>query len=306
MTSSALLVSDEVRRAIGAGQAVVALESTIVAHGMPFPGNLETALSLQSIVRDRGAVPATVAVLGGKLRVGLSDDEIAAIASSKDMAKASTRDLPMLVARGADGATTVAATMRIAAMAGIEVFATGGIGGVHRNADKTFDISADLTELAETPIAVVCAGAKAILDLSATLERLESLGVPVVAYRSDDFPAFYSRSCGLKAPMRCDTFEQLAAMFRAQRGLGFGHGMLIANPIPTADEIPAAEIEAHIRQAIEAASKAGITGSVVTPFLLARLADQTEGRSQRANVALVRNNAALAADLARQLAGRGH
>jgi pseudouridine-5'-phosphate glycosidase len=304
MTPTPLLLSDEVRSALDAGRAVVALESTIIAHGMPYPGNLETAISLQSIVRARGAVPATIAVLAGKLRVGLSEAELERIARDGTIAKASTRDLPILVARGADGATTVAATMRIAAMAGIPVFATGGIGGVHRGWDKTFDISADLTELAASEVAVVCAGAKAILDLPATLERLETLGVPVIAYRSDEFPAFYSRSSGLKAPCRCESVADIVAIIRTARELNLRRGTLIANPVPVEDEIPAREMEDHIRRAVEAASLSRVAGGAVTPYLLAELARRTQGRSQKANMALVRNNTALAADLALALAGQ--
>lgn len=291
-------VAPEIAAALTAGRPVVALESTIVAHGMPYPDNLAVAREIEAIIRDKGALPATIAVLGGRLKVGLTPAELEHLAQSPGIAKASVRDLPVLLATSSDGATTVAATMRIAAMAGIRVFATGGIGGVHRGAELTGDVSADLTELARSPVAVVSAGAKAILDLPRTLEMLETLSVPVIGYGCDEFPAFYSRGSGLKVSARADTPEALARILAARWRLEDAGGILVANPIPMADEIPAAAIENRIRDALSQAARAGIAGKEVTPFLLARIRDLTEGESQRANVALVRNNARLAAEIA--------
>ena len=295
-------IAPEISQALAAGGAVVALESTIIAHGMPHPGNLETAHTLERIIRAEGALPATIAVLDGRLKVGLSEAALQHLAQSPDMAKASVRDLPVLMAARRDGATTVAATMHIAAMAGIRVFATGGIGGVHRGAETTGDISADLMELAESPVAVVSAGAKAILDLPRTLEMLESLSVPVIGYRCDEFPAFYSRSSGLPVPARAETPEEIAAILAARWRLSARGGVLVANPIPVADEIPSDRIQGHIAAALQEAAARGIAGKEVTPFLLAHLRDLTQGESQRANVALVLNNARLAARIARALA----
>ena len=292
-------IAPEIAEALAQGGAVVALESTIIAHGMPYPGNLVTARALEHVIRDQGATPATIAVLDGKLKVGLDDAALERLAQSPDMAKASVRDLPMLLATRHDGATTVAATMRIAAMAGIRVFATGGIGGVHRGAEATGDVSADLTELAESPVAVVSAGAKAILDLPRTLEMLETLSVPVIGYQCDEFPAFYSRTSGLRIPARAESPEEIAAILCARWRLSDKGGVLIANPIPIADEIPAARIEGQIAAALKDASKNGITGKEVTPFLLARIRDLTQGESQKANVALALNNAQLSARIAR-------
>jgi pseudouridine-5'-phosphate glycosidase len=295
----AVHVSDEVQRAVGAGQPVVALESTIISHGMPYPQNVEMACSVESIVREHGATPATIAVIDGVCRVGIDVAEIEVLACRGSVHKATTRDLPWLVATGATGATTVAATMHLSALAGIRVFATGGIGGVHRGAATTFDISADLTELASTPVAVVCAGVKSILDIALTLEHLETVGVPVVVVGSDEFPAFYSRSSGLPAPHRVDTASQIAAMLDATwRDLQLARGVCIANPIPLTDEIPAGEIDGVIAEALDALSAQGISGQAVTPFLLSRIVEQTGGRSLTANISLVKRNAALAADVA--------
>jgi pseudouridylate synthase len=294
-----LKITEEVSSAIAAGRPVVALESTIIAHGMPYPANFEMAKDVEAIIRQAGAVPATVAIVGGVLRVGLSGAELKNFAiAGPDIAKVSTRDLPYVVARKLDGATTVASTMRIAAMAGIQVFATGGIGGAHRGADKSFDISADMTEFAESDVIVVTAGAKAILDLALTLETLETLGVPVVGFGTDDFPAFYSRQSGLKVPLRCDRAEEVAGLARAKWSLGLKGGIVVANPIPAEQEILAAEIAPVIEQAVAAAHDLGIRGKDVTPFLLARLAEVTGGRSLAANIALVKNNAAVAAAIA--------
>jgi pseudouridine-5'-phosphate glycosidase len=301
MTHPDLDIAPESAQALAEGGAVVALESTIIAHGMPYPGNLVTARALERIIRTEGAVPATIAVLEGRLKVGLDDAALERLAQSPDMAKASVRDLPVLVAQRRDGATTVAATMRIAALAGIRVFATGGIGGVHRGAELTGDVSADLTELAQSPVAVISAGAKAILDLPRTLEMLETLSVPVIGYQCDEFPAFYSRSSGLRIPATADTPEQIAAILAARWRLSNVGGALIANPIPSADEIPAQKIAAHIAVALQVAKTKGIAGKEVTPFLLARIRDLTQGESQRANVALALNNAQLGARIARSI-----
>jgi len=298
MTHPDLDIAPEIAQALAQGGPVVALESTIIAHGMPYPGNLVTARALERIIRTEGAVPATIAVLDGRLKVGLDDAALERLAQSPDMAKASVRDLPVLMAARRDGATTVAATMRIAAMAGIRVFATGGIGGVHRGAEATGDVSADLTELAESPVAVISAGAKAILDLPRTLEMLETLSVPVIGYQCDEFPAFYSRSSGLRIQARAESPAEIAAILAARWRLSDKGGALIANPIPSADEIPAARIEAQIAAALRDAGAQGIAGKEVTPFLLARIRDLTQGESQRANVALALNNAQLGAKIA--------
>jgi pseudouridylate synthase len=296
--SSFITLDPAVAEALDAGLPIVALESTIIAHGMPYPDNLETALRVERAVRDAGAVPATIAVLDGRLRVGLDHDEIERLATDSSIGKASVRELPGLIARGASGATTVAATMRIASLAGIRLFATGGIGGAHRGSAETFDISADLTELSRTPVAVVSAGAKAILDLAQTLEVLETLSVLVVGYCCDDFPAFYSRTSGLPVPERADTAGEIAAMLRAKWEMADEGGVLVASPIPVEFEIPAARIEGAIDRALAEANASGVVGAAVTPFLLSRLAEITGGESQRANVALVLSNAALAAQVA--------
>lgn len=296
-------IAPEVAAALAERRPVVALESTIIAHGMPYPDNLRVAGEIEGIIRGAGAIPATIAVLAGRLKVGLATTELEHLAKSSGIAKASVRDLPLLMAEGRDGATTVASTMRIAAMAGIRVFATGGIGGVHRGAELTGDVSADLTELARSPVAVVSAGAKAILDLPRTLEMLETLSVPVIGYGCDDFPAFYSRCSGLKLSMRADTPTALAGILVAHWRIDAVGGVLIANPIPATEEIPAPVIEQHIRQALVAAGAEGVAGKEVTPSLLARLRELTGGASQRANVALVLNNARVAAAIAVAFAG---
>ena len=292
------VLSDEVRAALEGGAPVVALESTIVTHGMDWPVNLETALEVEGEVRRGGAVPATIAVIGGELRVGLSSDELGALARAEDVAKLSRADLAVCMARGRTGSTTVAATMIAARLAGIEVFATGGIGGVHRGAERTWDVSADLRELSRTPVTVVCAGAKAILDLSLTLEVLETLGVPVIAYRQDAFPAFWSRESGLAAPIRMDDPGTIARAHRLRASLGIEGGQVVANPIPPRHEIPMSRILPDIEAAVREAEDAGIAAKDVTPFLLGRIAEMTAGASVTANVALIRNNAALAAEIA--------
>lgn len=300
---SPIHVHPEVAEAVAAGRPVVALESTIISHGMPFPQNFDMATEVEGIVRSGGAVPATVAVLDGRCHVGLTPEQLHHLATVGGVHKATTRDLPWLVATGTTGATTVAATMRLAALAGIRVFATGGIGGVHRGAANSFDISADLTELANTPVAVVSAGVKSILDIGLTLERLETLGVPVVVNGSDEFPSFYSRTSGHAAPRRVDGPAALARVLHATWDeLGLTTGINIANPISEADEIPASEIGAVIDEALADLADRGITGQDVTPFLLKRVVERTGGRSLIANLALVRNNAATAAEVAGEYA----
>lgn len=295
-------VSSEVKEALDQDKPVVALESTIISHGMPYPKNVETALLVEDTIRQNGAVPATIAVIGGRLKAGLSHEEIEYLGKAgRNVAKASRRDLPALVARGADGATTVTTTMIIAHMAGIQVFATGGIGGVHRGAETTMDISADLEELAQTPVMVVCAGAKSILDLGLTLEYLETHGVPVIGYGTDELPAFYTRKSGFGVDYRVDSPEELAAMFRAQRNLGYKGGMLVTNPIPEAYAMDKDIIDAAIEQALKESMEQGVRGKETTPFLLARVVELTGGSSLESNIKLVLNNAELAAKTAASL-----
>lgn len=292
-------ISPEVAEALNSGKPVVALESTIISHGMPYPRNVETALLVEQTIRENGAVPATIAIIGGRLKAGLSKDEIEYLGKSgRNVAKTSRRDIAALVARKADGATTVTTTMMIAHMAGISIFATGGIGGVHRGAEVTMDISADLEELGNTPVMVVCAGAKSILDLGLTLEYLETKGVPVIGYGTDELPAFYTRHSGFGVDYRADSPEELAAMFKAQRDLGLKGGMLVTNPIPEEYSMDKAVIDAAIDQAIKEASEKGIKGKETTPFLLAKVVELTGGNSLDSNIALVMNNARLAAKTA--------
>ena len=294
-----VILSPEVSAALSAGHPVVALESTIIAHGMAYPANVETALAVEQVVREHGAVPATIAVIGGKLKAGLSREEIERFGrEGPGIMKVSVRDLPFVAGRGLDGATTVAATIRIAAMAGIPVFATGGMGGVHRGAGETFDVSADLTEMTRSNVALVTAGAKAILDLPLTLERLETDGVPVIGFGTGEFPAFYSRSSGLKVPMRADSAAEVAEIMRSKWDLRLEGAVVVANPIPVADEIPASEIEPVIAAALAEAERLGIRGKDVTPFLLGEIVKATKGRSLQANIALVKNNAKVAAEIA--------
>ena len=289
----------EVAAALAAGQPVVALESTIISHGMPYPQNLETALAVEAEVRAHGAVPATMAVLGGRLKAGLTAGEIDTLGRlGHAVTKASRRDLPVLVAQGRDGATTVAATMVIAALAGIRVFATGGIGGVHRGAETSFDISADLQELARRPVAVVCAGIKSILDLGLTREYLETHGVPLIGYGTDTLPAFYSRDSGHGVDVRLDTPAEVAAVMRAQWALGYPGGLVLANPVPEAHALPREHVDAAITQALAEAAAQGVAGKASTPFLLQRVAELTGGQSLAANIQLVLNNARLAAQVA--------
>lgn len=299
MNSPYLQVNPEVAQAVAQGKPVVALESTIISHGMPYPQNVETALAVEKIIRDNGAVPATIAILGGKLVAGLTPEQIEYFGKKgQAIAKASRRDLAVLCAKGEDGATTVATTMLIAHMAGIRIFATGGIGGVHRGAETTMDISADLEELAHTPVMVICAGAKSILDLGLTLEYLETHGVPVLGYGTKELPAFYTRTSGFSVDYRLDTPEELAKAFLAQNQMGLGGGMLVTNPIPEAYSMDPAVINGAIDQAIAQCNQQGIHGKATTPFLLAKVAEITGGDSLAANIQLVFNNAKLAAQVA--------
>ncbi|HMA51723.1 MAG TPA: pseudouridine-5'-phosphate glycosidase [Magnetospirillaceae bacterium] len=300
-----LSISPEVADALRDGKPVVALESTIITHGMPYPQNLDMARRVEATVKSRGAVPATIALMDGRLAVGLDEAKLERLArEGKSAAKASRRDMgPLLAAKKLAG-TTVATTMQIAALAGIEVFATGGIGGVHRGAEQSFDISADLLELARTPVAVVCAGAKSILDIAKTLEVLETNGVPVLGYRTAEFPAFFTRTSGFGVDHRMDTVEEIAEVMAVQRKLGMRNGLLIANPIPEADSLDAAAIEGRISEAVAQAAREGVSGKALTPYLLQRIFELTEGRSLKANIALVLNNAAVAAELAVAVAAR--
>ena len=292
-------VNPEVAAAIAAGKPVVALESTIISHGMPYPQNVETALNVERIIRENGAVPATIAIIGGRLKAGLTSDEIEYFGKKgQAIHKASRRDLAVLCARGEDGATTVTTTMIIAHMAGIKIFATGGIGGVHRGAETTMDISADLEELGQTPVMVVCAGAKSILDLGLTLEYLETKGVPVIGYGTEELPAFYTRQSGFKVDYRIDTPAELAAAFKAQNDMELGGGMLVTNPIPEEYAMPFDVINNAIDQAIAESVEKGIHGKETTPFLLARVSELTGGNSLASNIQLVYNNARLAAQTA--------
>ena len=290
--------SNEVARAFSRGQAVVALESTIISHGMPYPENISTAQTLEDTIRQAGAAPATIAVLDGRIKIGLTQEQIEFLGQADNIKKASRRDLPVIIAEGAHAATTVAATMIAASMAGIRVFATGGIGGVHRGAETTFDISADLQELARTDVAVVCAGAKAILDLQLTLEYLETLGVPVLGYGTDELPAFYSRSSGLQVDSRVDTPQQTAAVLAAKWTCGLKGGVLITNPIPEAFSMQKEKIDNAIEVALAEARRIGIFGKELTPFLLEKIKELTGGESLNANIELVKNNAAVAAGIA--------
>ena len=289
-------IKPEVAEALAAGKPVVALESTIISHGMPYPQNVETALAVERIIRDNGAVPATIAIIGGRLKAGLTAEEIEYFGKKgQDITKASRRDLAVICARGLDGATTVTTTMIIAHMAGIKVFATGGIGGVHRGAETTMDISADLEELGQTPVMVVCAGAKSILDLGLTLEYLETKGVPVIGYGTSELPAFYTRQSGFGVDYRVDTPEELARIFKASHDMGLKSGMLVTNPIPEEFAMPKSVIDAAIEQAIGECNEKGIKGKETTPFLLARVSELTGGDSLASNIKLVFNNAKVAA-----------
>jgi len=299
-----LVYCEEVENARAEGRAIVALESTIITHGMPYPQNVETAQAVAATVRDNGATPATIAVLGGEICIGLSDGQLERLGQAQNVAKLSRADFAACVATGSTGATTVAATMIAANLAGIDVFATGGIGGVHRGAEHSFDISADLAELAQTPVTVVAAGAKAILDLPKTLEVLETYGVPVIVYGQDEFPAFWSHSSGLPAPIRMDSAQDIARAHIMRAEMGLPGGQLIANPIPVENEIAASMLAPAIEHAISNAKDQGIAAKDVTPFLLQRIYELTNGRSLTANIALVQNNAKLAAEIACEMNAR--
>jgi pseudouridine-5'-phosphate glycosidase len=291
-------LSPEVAEALASGGAIVALESTIITHGMPYPANLETALGVEAVVRENGAVPATIAVIDGELRAGLERDELEKLAQAKGVVKASGRDLAVAMVRGQTAGTTVSASMLLADLAGIDIFATGGVGGVHRGAEQTFDISADLTELGRTKTAVICAGVKSILDIAKTLEYLETQRVPVIAYGTDDFPAFFTRQSGYKADHRLDTAEEIAKAMFLHHQLGTGTGLLIANPIPEAAALTHEFIDGTIADAVREAEERGIGRKELTPFLLARINELSKGESLKANIELVRNNARLAAKMA--------
>ncbi len=295
---SFLLFSPEVAAARASGKPVVALESTIISHGMPYPQNVQTAREVEQIIRDAGAVPATIAIIGGKICVGLSEEQLELLGSSPDAMKVSRRDLAFVLSTGKLGATTVAATMICAQLAGIEVFVTGGIGGVHRGAETSFDISADLQELAHTSVAVVCAGVKSILDIGLTLEYLETHGAPVLSVGQPGFPAFFTRESGFKADFQLDTPEEQASFIRTKWQLGLKGGVVVSNPVPEQSAMPAEEIDAIIRQALGEADAQGVKGKAVTPFLLARIKELTQGRSLATNIALVKHNALVGARLA--------
>ncbi len=298
-----LYINPEVELALRSNKPVVALESTIISHGMPYPKNVETALRVEQIVRDNGAVPATIGVMNGKCVVGMTKEEIETFGKASGVWKVSLRDLPYVVSQKLLGATTVAATMRIASMAGIKIFVTGGIGGVHRGAENTMDISADLTEMAQTNVAVISAGVKSILDIGLTLEYLETLGIPVLTVGSDEFPSFYSRESGYKSPLRLDTPEAIAKLLSAKWSMGLNGSVMIANPLSAEASIDRTEIEGHIQEALRAASSAGVKGKEVTPFLLKYIADHTKGESLEANIALICSNAALGAKIAGAFSG---
>jgi len=292
---------DEVKEALENGKPVVALESTLISHGFSYPGNLEVAGKIEEIIRGYGVVPATIAVIGGKIKVGLTRSELEFMATSRDILKASRRDLAVIVAKGLNGATTVAATMMVAERAGIKVFSTGGIGGVHRGAEKTFDISADLQELARTPVVVVCSGAKSILDLPLTKEYLETMGVPVIGFGSEELPAFYCRESGLKVDYVADGEVEAAKIIRAMQDLGLGGGMIIANPVPEEYALSMEYMNEMIEEAVRAAEKEGIKGKKLTPYLLNKIKELTGGKSLQANIELVKDNARVAAKIAREL-----
>ncbi len=297
-----LHINPEVESALRSNKPIVALESTIISHGMPFPKNVETAMRVEQIVRGNGAIPATIGLMNGKCVVGMTREEIETFGQASNVWKVSLRDLPYVITQNLLGATTVAATMRIASMAGIKIFVTGGIGGVHRGAENTMDISADLTEMAQTNVAVISAGVKSILDIGLTLEYLETLGIPVVTYGSDEFPSFYSRESGHTSPLRMDSPDAIANMLSAKWSMGLNGSVLIANPLSADASIDRTEMEGHIQEALQAASSAGIKGKEVTPYLLKYIADHTKGESLEANIALICSNAALGAKIAGALA----
>lgn len=295
---SFLEIHPEVKKALTEGKPVVALESTIISHGMPYPQNINTAIEVEEIVRENGAVPATIAIFNGTCYVGLTPEQLEYFGSAKDVWKVSLRDMPYVISKKLYGATTVAATMRIASLAGIKIFVTGGIGGVHRNANETMDISADLTEMSRTSVAIVSAGIKSILDIRLTLEYLETKGIPVITIGQDEFPSFYSSKSGFRSPLRSDNMCEIAGILQAKWQMGLNGAVLIANPVPANQGIVAEEMEVHIQKALSAAKEKKISGKEVTPFLLKYIADHTEGESLEANIALIKNNAKAGALLA--------
>ena len=296
---SFLEIHSEVKNALAEGKPVVALESTIISHGMPYPRNINTAIEVEDIIRNNGAMPATIAIFNGKCYAGLTNEQLEYFAKkAKDVWKVSLRDMPYVISKKLPGATTVAATMRIASMAGIKIFVTGGIGGVHRNANETMDVSADLTEMEQTSVAVVSAGIKSILDIGLTLEYLETKGIPVITIRQDEFPSFYSRKSGFNSPLRSDSVGEIADIINTKWQMGLNGAVLIANPIPTDQEIIAEEMEVHIQKALNAAKEKKIVGKEVTPFLLQYISEHTKGESLEANIALIKNNAKVGAELA--------
>ena len=301
-----LEIHPEVKNALAESKPVVALESTIISHGMPYPQNVNTAIEVENIVRNNGAVPATIAIFNGKCHVGLTKEELEYLASAKDVWKVSLRDMPYVTSKKLPGATTVAATMRIASMAGIKIFVTGGIGGVHRNANETMDVSADLTEMEQTPVAVVSAGIKSILDIGLTLEYLETKGIPVITIGQDAFPSFYSRKSGFNSPLRSDSIDEIADFINTKWQMGLNGAVLIANPVPADHEIIAEEMEIHIQKALNAAKRKKITGKEVTPFLLQYISEHTKGESLEANIALIKNNAKMGAEVAVAYSTKDH
>lgn len=304
MSHSLIHILPEIEQALEQGKPVVALESTIISHGMPYPKNVETAQAVEATVRDNGAIPATIAIMDGKCYVGLTDKQLEFFGSAKGIWKVSLRDMPYVLSKKLNGATTVASTMRIASMAGIKIFATGGTGGVHRGAANSMDISADLTEMAQTSVAVVSAGVKSILDIELTLEYLETKGIPVVTFGQDEFPGFYSSKSGFASPLRLETPKEIAAMLHAKWAMGLEGSVLIANPLPASQEIPKEVMETHIGKALDAAERQHIKGKEVTPFLLKYLADHTDGESLQSNIALILHNASLGAKIAVAFANR--
>ncbi|MCQ2555530.1 MAG: pseudouridine-5'-phosphate glycosidase [Clostridia bacterium] len=291
-------IKPEVAEALKAGKPVIALESTIISHGMPYPKNVETALAVEKVIRDAGVMPATIAIINGMIKIGLTEEEVEYMATAKNVLKVSRRDYPLVLSQKLDGATTVAGTMMAAEAAGINLFVTGGIGGVHRGAGETHDISADLEELKNTNVAVVCAGCKSILDIPGTLEYLETSGVPVITYGADEFPAFFSRESGKPADCRLDSTKEIAELIKTKYDAGLNGGVLVANPIPVEDEIPFEKMDAVIQQALKECDEQGITGKRITPFLLSKVKDLTEGKSLEANIKLVLNNAKVGAEIA--------
>jgi pseudouridine-5'-phosphate glycosidase len=302
MSNPFLEIHPQVQTALKEGRPVVALESTIISHGMPYPKNVETALAVEDVVSSNGAVPATIAIMDGKCYVGLDKAQVEYFGNAKDVWKVSLRDIPFVITKKLYGATTVAATMRIASMAGIKIFVTGGIGGVHRGAETSMDISADLTEMAQTSVAVVSAGVKSILDISLTLEYLETKGIPVITYGQDEFPSFYSRKSGFASPLRCDSATEIASVLHTKWGLGLEGSVLIANPVPAEYEVPAEKMEAYIQSALQAVFDQHIRGKEVTPFILQYIANHSKGESLEANIALIKHNATIGAGIAKAFA----